>query len=112
MLSQSLYQVLLALGGLGLPGLCLPSDHNKLLPGRANGGTFIEPAVNFRPRFRYWIPDASVDHARVAQDIADVGAIGGAGVEVLGFYLYGASPGTFVPVDWATYGWVTPAWSK
>lgn len=34
------------------------------------------------------------------------------GVETLGYYLYGAYPGASVPVDWATYGWGTPAWKE
>lgn len=72
---------------------------------------FLKPAVSYRPRLRYWIPDAHVDLDQVYDDIAQAGARGAAGVEVLGFYLYGASPGTYVPTDWNTYGWGTPAWS-
>ena len=67
---------------------------------------------NVRPRFRYWVPDASADLEYVAKDIEGAAAAGAGGVELLGYYLYGASPGTFVPVDWAVYGWGTPAWSK
>lgn len=47
----------------------------------------------------------------MAQDIAGAGAVGAAGVEVLGYYLYGANAGDYVPVDWNTYGWGTPEWS-
>ncbi|CAK7205455.1 hypothetical protein SEUCBS139899_008229 [Sporothrix eucalyptigena] len=71
---------------------------------------FRHPSVAFRPRLRYWIPDAHVDVEQVYDDIAQAGARGAAGVEVLGFYLYGAEPGTFVPTDWSAYGWGTPAW--
>ncbi|KAH8674181.1 secreted protein [Xylariales sp. PMI_506] len=106
---------------LGLPmsfmtvgaSLGLPDNHtDDQVYAKIESGTFAEPGVNFRPRFRYWLPDASANLTRVAQDIADAGAVGAAGVEVLGFYLYGASVGTFVPVDWATYGWGTPAWKE
>jgi hypothetical protein len=102
-----------ALGSLLLQGLCLPDNHtDDQVYASIESGTFSQPAVSIRPRFRYWLPDASVNLTRVAQDIADAGAVGASGVEVLGYYLYGAFPGAFVPVDWATYGWGTPAWSK
>ncbi|EFX01772.1 secreted protein [Grosmannia clavigera kw1407] len=73
---------------------------------------FESPSNAFRPRFRYWIPDAHVNTSRVAADIAEAGARGAAGVEVLGFYLYGGATGEYVPVDWNEYGWGTPAWKR
>lgn len=73
---------------------------------------FENPSNAFRPRFRYWVPDAHVSTSRVEQDITEAGARGAAGVEVLGFYQYGAAAGEYVPVDWNVYGWGTPAWSK
>lgn len=75
-------------------------------------GTFQNPSKYVRPRFRYWVPDASVDHSALASDIAAVKAAGGGGVEVLGYYLYGGDggQGNYTPSDWATYGWGTPAW--
>jgi hypothetical protein len=48
----------------------------------------------------------------VAKDIEDAAVAGAGGVEVLGYYQYGANPGEFAPVDWAQYGWGTPAWSR
>lgn len=75
-------------------------------------GTFKDPSSNARPRYRLWVPDASVDVSRLSQDIVDVATVGGGGVEVLGYYLYDSAPGDFAPVDWAVYGWGTPAWSK
>ncbi|KAH8897356.1 secreted protein [Thozetella sp. PMI_491] len=112
MLSRKRFlSALVALGGFALQSGCSPLDRYDIqVPFRRDAGSFANPPVNVRPRFRYWIPDASADHDSVARDIADAGAIGAAGVEVLGFYLYGANPGTFVPVDWSTYGWGTPAW--
>lgn len=74
-------------------------------------GTFANPSVQVRPRFRYWVPDASVDVNQVAADIAEVGRVGGSGIELLGYYLYGYwQPGP-VAVDWTEYSWGTPAWS-
>lgn len=69
-----------------------------------------------RPKFRYWIPDASVDPAIVARDVQAAGNVGAAGLEALGYYLYGGPPsnagrGTAAPVSWATYGFGTEAWS-
>ena len=52
-------------------------------------GTFASPSVNVRPRFRYWVPDASINLSQIAFDIADAGSKGVGGVEVLGYYLYG-----------------------
>lgn len=77
-------------------------------------GTFQNPSSNLRPRFRYWIPDASVDPAQVAADVKDAGRIGAGGVEILGYYNYG-DDGPIqgpIPTDWTEYGWGTPAWSK
>ncbi|CAK1355414.1 hypothetical protein CB0940_00861 [Cercospora beticola] len=80
-------------------------------------GTFEDPSSNVRPRFRYWIPDASVDLDIVADDLRKVKDVGMGGVELLGYYLYGNYPqqieeGGPVPVDWTQYGWGTPAWKN
>ena len=73
---------------------------------------FSIPSARHRPKFRYWLPDASVDPERVQADIASAGAQGAGGVEVLGYYWYG-NVGSFfpVPVDWVEYGWGTESWS-
>ncbi|KAK5738055.1 hypothetical protein LTR17_006298 [Elasticomyces elasticus] len=47
-------------------------------------GTFQDPFVHVRPRFRYWVPDASVDLDEVAADFAAVKAVGMGGIELLG----------------------------
>ncbi|CAK4033904.1 Hypothetical predicted protein [Lecanosticta acicola] len=78
-------------------------------------GTFENPSAYVRPRFRYWIPDASVDLDVVAQDFAKAKVIGMGGLELLGYYLYGDFPSVVteagpVPVDWTKYGWGTEAW--
>ncbi|KAL1595935.1 hypothetical protein SLS60_009625 [Paraconiothyrium brasiliense] len=81
-------------------------------------GTFQNPSKNVRPKFRYWIPDASVDTEVVARDVQSAAEVGCGGLELLGYYLYGGPPtngagrGTYAPVDWAQYGFGTPAWHK
>ncbi|PYH97995.1 hypothetical protein BO71DRAFT_447541 [Aspergillus ellipticus CBS 707.79] len=73
----------------------------------ADIGTFENPAARARPRFRYWLPDASVDPGIVQQNIKDAGALGAGGVEFLPYYNYG----TAMPeLDWSTYGFGTPAY--
>lgn len=80
-----------------------------------NYGTFQKPSANVRPRWRYWVPDASSDLTYVASDIAGAGSVGAGGVELLGYYFYGEEPGddrySPVLVDWTKYGWGTDAWS-
>lgn len=76
-------------------------------------GTFKNPSARARPRFRYWVPDASVNLTTIAQDVADTGQVGAGGVELLGFYNYGLSRATGVAgTDWTKYGWGTPTWSE
>ncbi|KAI5261087.1 hypothetical protein E4T47_09525 [Aureobasidium subglaciale] len=77
-------------------------------------GTFETPSSNVRPRFRYWVPDASVNLSQVAEDIKEVKKVGAGGVELLGYYNYGDT--TFftsaIPTDWTKYGWGTQAWRE
>ena len=73
-------------------------------------GSFASPAAIYRPRFRYWLPDASVSPDIVKANIKSAGDIGAGGVEFLPFYNYGgeldgAPPGS----DWSTYNFGTPA---
>ncbi len=91
----------------------LPDDRtDDQVNAAIKAGTFADPSANVRPRFRYWIPDASVNLSTVAEDVAGTKRAGAGGVELLGYYNYGGNPGDFVPVDWSTYGWGTPAWSE
>jgi hypothetical protein len=70
--------------------LAVPYNHTDSLVNAAlNNGTFREPSVLVRPRFRYWVPDASVDHEVLASDITEAKTAGAGGVEVLGYFLYG-----------------------
>ncbi|KAF2183515.1 hypothetical protein K469DRAFT_728036 [Zopfia rhizophila CBS 207.26] len=78
-------------------------------------GTFSDPSSRSRPRFRYWLPDASVDPDTVKADIKSVASIGGGGVEFLPFYEYGGANaiGGMPPrADWATYNFGTPAFQN
>lgn len=67
-------------------------------------------STKIRLRFRYWIPDVSINLTRADFNIADATKAGAGGVEVLGYYVI-VSPGNVVPTDWSIYGWSTPAWS-
>lgn len=96
------------------PGSALPRNRtDDQVEAEIDAGTFQNPSTNVRPRFRYWIPDASVDLDTVVEDVKEIARIGASGFELLGFYLYGGPPagfGTFAPVDWSVYGWGTAAW--
>ncbi|KAI9668279.1 MAG: hypothetical protein M1821_001099 [Bathelium mastoideum] len=107
----------LALTSLSLCALqasSLPYNHTDALVNAAiDAGTFTNPSKNVRPRFRYWVPDASADLTSLAEDVRQAGVVGAGGVEILGYYLYGGTAqgtGTFAPDDWSVYGWGTPAW--
>ncbi|KAL0777299.1 hypothetical protein CaCOL14_006817 [Colletotrichum acutatum] len=71
---------------------------------------FLHPPSRERPKFRYWLPDASVDAGTVEADIKAAGDIGAGGVEFLPFYNYGGELGPApIGVNWSTYGFGTPA---
>ncbi|KAH2533325.1 hypothetical protein KXW97_008448, partial [Aspergillus fumigatus] len=76
---------------------------------------FANPDVVYRPKFRYWLPDASVPADVVQQDIARIAEAGGGGIEFLPFYLYGLptaqSMNATPPTDWNVYGFGTPAFN-
>ena len=95
-------------------GNALPKNRTDASVNAAiDAGTFKTPSANVRPRFRYWVPDASVDSAILAADVKSAGDVGAGGVEVLGYYNYGGTAqgtGNFTPSDWTIYGWGTPAW--
>lgn len=76
-------------------------------------GTFQSPSNDARLKFRYWLPDASVDINTIQSDIKAAGSIGAGGVEFVPLYNYGAS---LAPppkgADWGTYGFGTPAFNE
>ncbi|KAL5592436.1 hypothetical protein FOBRF1_013462 [Fusarium oxysporum] len=76
---------------------------------------FSDPPVISRPRFRYWLPDASVDPDVVAADIASVASIGGGGIELVPYFEYGGDSilGEMpAGADWVTYNFGTPPFQK
>lgn len=73
-------------------------------------GTFESPSAQSRPRFRYWLPDPSVDITTVQENIKSAGSIGAGGIEFIAFYNYGGQIGGIPPgSDWSTYGFGTKA---
>jgi hypothetical protein len=85
---------------------------------------FKEPPVQCRPKFRYWLvlrrpatadldsnrfPDASVTPSSIEDDIRQIAAMGGGGLEFLSFYNYGLGPAV---TDWSVYGFGTDAFTK
>ncbi|KAH7129747.1 hypothetical protein B0J13DRAFT_644623 [Dactylonectria estremocensis] len=87
---------------------------SSILEGVApNGlGTFSHPEARVRPRFRYWLPDASVDVDVVVKDIASAASIGAGGVEFIQFFEYGGDLGSMPPgANWSTYNFGTPAFN-
>jgi hypothetical protein len=78
-----------------------------------DNGTFSSPSAIVRPRFRYLLPDASVDKDVVQDGIRSAGSVGAGGVEFLPFYNYGAQSGGIPPgADWSTYGFGTPTFRE
>lgn len=69
-----------------------------------SAGSFANPGANVRPRFRYWLPDASVDADTVAADIAAADSISAGGIELLSLFEYGG--GARVLACWRRLGYV------
>ncbi|KAH8197840.1 hypothetical protein TruAng_007987 [Truncatella angustata] len=67
---------------------------------------FGEPPVQYRPKFRYWLPDASVPYQSVVDDVDHIVSVGAGGLEFLPFYNYGLGPAL---TDWSIYGFGTEA---
>lgn len=55
------------------------------------------------------LPDASVTHSSVQDDVRQIAAVGGGGLEFLPFYNYGLGPAL---TDWSIYGFGTEAFNK
>ncbi|RDW77799.1 hypothetical protein BP6252_05852 [Coleophoma cylindrospora] len=96
--------------------LGLPSNHTNALTNAAiHSGTFLEPSSNIRPKFRYWLPDASVDPDIITSDIASIKEAGAGGIEFVPHYLYGGldtqTTWEFSPNDWSIYGYGTEAYA-
>jgi hypothetical protein len=94
-------------------GHVLGGNTNSQSSATVEAGSFQSPSALVRPRFRYWLPDPSVDPAVVRNDIHSAAAIGSGGIEYLPWYnaggvLGGAPPGA----DWSKYGFGAPESNK
>ncbi|KAK7452589.1 hypothetical protein CaCOL14_004502 [Colletotrichum acutatum] len=65
---------------------------------------FASPPNIYRPKFRYWLPDAEVDIEAVTRDVAEIASVGAGGLEFLPYYQF-RSPSA----NWSTYGYGTNA---
>ncbi|KAM5347661.1 hypothetical protein ACJ41O_007485 [Fusarium nematophilum] len=89
----------------------MPVNHtNDQVEASILAGTFANPSVNVRPRFRYWIPDASINTTFLADDIAQLAQRGAGGIEFLNYFDYGGLVGHGPSTDWDIYGYGTPAY--
>ncbi|KAM0204159.1 hypothetical protein ACHAQI_009984 [Fusarium lateritium] len=68
---------------------------------------FEAPAIEYHPKFRYWLPDAEVDHDILKSDIQDLKKLGAGGLEFLPFYNYGFGGVNDSKLE--TYGFGKPA---
>ncbi|KAH7381091.1 hypothetical protein BKA64DRAFT_727754 [Cadophora sp. MPI-SDFR-AT-0126] len=97
----------------GWRGDALPVNHtNDQVNAPMQSGTFEHPSVNVRPRFRYWVPDASINTIFFADDIAQLAAKGAGGIEFLNYFDYGGIVGRGPSTDWNIYGYGTPAYRE
>jgi hypothetical protein len=86
---------------------------SPLIDHSAVQGTFRYPGSRIRPRFRYWLPDASVDGQVVAADIKSAGSIGAGGVEFVPFFNYGGDHGAQPKgANWSTFAFGSPAYRE
>lgn len=108
---------LLSLATLAVPGVFSIGTNDQVDP-NIDYGTFQDPSSAVRPRFRYWVNDASMDLSVLAEDVRSIGKAGAGGIELLGYYLYGDSSafggGNAAPLqtDWTLYGFGGAPWSK
>ena len=70
---------------------------------------FRDPPATSRPKFRYWLPDASVPASDVQADVRSLAEVSAGGLEFLGFYNQGFPP---ISTDWSKYGFGTPAFKE
>lgn len=101
--------VLFVLGSPGAFGRAPPTDQTDA---PVDYGTFESPSNYVRPRFVYWLNDASMDPARVVGDVKDGIALGTGGIKLLPHYGYGGSVDGMPPgANWSTYNFGTPAFN-
>ncbi|KAK2762365.1 secreted protein [Colletotrichum kahawae] len=86
--------------------LFLAISLSNLSPSLASPSGFDNPSAEYRPKFRYWLPDASVPLQSVIDDVNHLAEVGAGGLEFLPFYNYGLGPAL---TDWSIYGFGTEA---
>ena len=71
--------------------------------------TFADPPTGVRPMYRWWMPLAFTDDTVLREELRDIAAAGGGGVEVSPFVVPGAGnrSNSFLQ----QYGWGTPLWA-
>lgn len=78
-------------------------------PDSSKYGTFDSPGTAVRPRFRYWLPDATVDLDYLRQDLRDVSALGAGGVQFQPIVMSGTMMSPMPPgADWGEGNVGTP----
>ncbi|KAH6640096.1 hypothetical protein BKA67DRAFT_542618 [Truncatella angustata] len=68
-------------------------------------GTFVTPAAAVKPRFRYWLPDCSIDADLMVDDIQQLKERNAGGIELHNYF---GSPQGYPPTDWDTNGYGSP----
>ncbi|KAL3250972.1 hypothetical protein ABHI18_010909 [Aspergillus niger] len=92
---------------------CSGAGTNDQFSSDIDPGTFQNPSAIIRPRFRYWLPDPSVDEQTMRNDIHSAADVGAGGVEYLPWYNAGGFLGPAPPGDdWGKYGVGTPAFNR
>ena len=98
----------LALSGAGGSGSA--SALPAAAPSRGlSAETFADPPSSVRPMYRWWMPLAYTDDEVLRDELRDIAASGGGGVEVSPFIVPGAGNQTNAFLK--QYGWGTPAWA-
>ncbi|KAJ5639241.1 uncharacterized protein N7484_007103 [Penicillium longicatenatum] len=108
---------LFPLATLAIPGVFSIGTNDQVDPD-LDYGTFQTPSSSVRPRFRYWVNDASMNLSVLAEDVRSIGKAGAGGIELLGYYLYGDSPSyggansAPLQTDWTVYGFGGAPWKE
>ncbi|TID14360.1 hypothetical protein E6O75_ATG09439 [Venturia nashicola] len=93
--------------GLSVCGSALSAVSSRPIGGLADG-SFASPGLSVKPKFRYWLPDASVDPDLITDDIRQLGERGVGGTELLNYFRFPATGVT--PSNWTIYGYGEPGY--
>lgn len=89
------------------PALAPTAGSDPFVP--LSRATFADPPAGVRPMYRWWMPLAYTDDEVLREELRDIAAAGGGGVEVAPFVVPGVGnkSNSFL----AQYGWGTPLWA-